>query len=91
MKYTNVALKDKIVELYPEIEKHNVKVSVTSSDDKNAYRLRFKRGKDELVTQLDRSDADDCMNNIRCVHLGVKVDQFVGNFEARAVFGRKVA
>jgi len=31
------------------------------------------------------------MNNIRCLHLGIKVDQFVGNFEAREEFGRKVA
>lgn len=91
MKYTNVALKEKIAEMYPDIEKHKVKLSVTFSGEKNAYRLTFKRGKDELVTYLDRSDADDCMNNIRCMHLGIKVDLFVSNFEAKAVFGRKVA
>jgi len=43
------------------------------------------------VTYLDTMDADDCMNNIRCVHLGIKVDQFIRNFEARAEFGRRVA
>jgi len=31
------------------------------------------------------------MSTIRCIHLGIKVDQFIGSFEAREVFGRKVA
>jgi hypothetical protein len=91
MKYTNVALKEKIREMYPDIEKHKVSVGLTFSEEKNAYILKFKRGKQELVTQIDKSDADDCMNNIRCLHLGIKVGQFVGNFEAREEFGRKVA
>jgi len=91
MKYTNAALKEKIREMYPDIEKHKVSVGLTFSEEKDVYILKFKRGKQELVTQIDKSDADDCMNNIRCLHLGIKVDQFVGNFEAREEFGRKVA
>ena len=91
MKYTNVALKDKIYEIYPEIDRRTIKLNVTFSGDRNAYILKFKRGKDELTTYLDKSDADDCMNNIKCVHLGIKVDQFLRNFEAKAVFGQKVA
>ena len=91
MKYTNVALKEKIYEIYPEIDKRTIKLGVTFSDERSAYLLKFKKGKDELTTYLDRSDADDCMNNIKCVHLGIKVDQFIKNFEARVAFGRKVA
>lgn len=91
MKYTNIALKEKIREMYPDIEKHSVRVGLTFSEEKDAYILKFKRGKQELITQIDKSDADDCMNNIRCLHLGIKVGQFVGNFEAREDFGRKVA
>ena len=91
MKYTNVALKEKIRELYPDIEKHRVSVGLTYSEEKEAYILKFKRSKQEMVTQIDKSDADDCMNNIRCLHLGIKVDTFVSNFEAREEFGTKVA
>ena len=91
MKYTNVALKEKIYEIYPEIDSKTIKLSITFSDERNAYLLKFKRGKEELTTYLDKSDADDCMNNIKCVHLGIKVDQFIKNFEARAAFGKKVA
>ena len=91
MKYTNVALKEKIYAIYPEIDSKTIKLSITFSDERNAYLLKFKRGKEELTTYLDKSDADDCMNNIKCVHLGIKVDQFIKNFEARAAFGKKVA
>jgi hypothetical protein len=91
MKYTNVALKDKVLEMYPDIERHKVKVAVDFSEEKKAYVLKFTRGKEELITYLDKMDADDCMNNIRCIHLGIKVDQFIGNFESREEFGRKVA
>jgi hypothetical protein len=91
MKYSNVALKEKILEMYPDIGQRKVTVGVSYNDEKAAYVLKFKRGKDELITYLDKSDADDCMNNIRCVHLGIKVDQFVSNFEARVSFGEKVA
>jgi hypothetical protein len=31
------------------------------------------------------------MNNIKCVHLGVQIGQFIKNFEERVVFGRKAA
>ncbi|MDA8098010.1 MAG: hypothetical protein M0042_00125 [Nitrospiraceae bacterium] len=91
MKYTNVALKEKIAEMYPEITQHKLTLGISFSEEKDAFVLTFRRGKDELITYLDRMDADDCMNNIKCVHLGIKVDQFVRNFEARGEFGRKVA
>jgi len=91
MKYTNVALKEKIREMYPEIEKYRVSVGLTFNEEKDAYVLKFKRGKQELITHIDKSDANDCMQNIRCLHLGIKVDTFVRNFEAREEFGRKVA
>jgi hypothetical protein len=91
MKYTNVALKEKIRDMYPDLEKHKVTIGLTYSEEKNAYVIKFKRGKQELITYLDKSDADDCMNNIRCLHLGIKVDTFISNFEAREEFGRKVA
>ena len=91
MKYTEGTLKDKIIEMYPDIAEHKVTVGVAYSEEKSAYVLRFRRGKEELVTYIDKMDADDCMNNIKCVHLGIKVDQFIWNFEARGEFAKKVA
>ncbi|MBE0427446.1 MAG: hypothetical protein IBX72_12490 [Nitrospirae bacterium] len=35
----------------------------------------------KLTTHLEKKDADDCMENIKCVYLGVQVSQFIKNFE----------
>ncbi|HET6514068.1 MAG TPA: hypothetical protein VFG09_02830 [Thermodesulfovibrionales bacterium] len=81
MGYTNVALKDKIVEMYPEIEKHGIAVSLDFSGAKNAFIVTFKKGSHELTTHLEKKDADECMDGIKCIYLGVQLGQFVKNFE----------
>lgn len=91
MRYTNVALKDKIMEMYPEIREHNLSVGLDFDEQKNAYIITFKRGTELLTTHLEKKDADDCMNGIKCVYLGVQVEQFIKNFEERVTYGRKVA
>ena len=83
MGYTNVALKDKIMAMYPEIEKHKIVVNLDFSQEKNAYIVKFKRGAGELTTHLDKKDAEECMNGIKCVHLGMQVGEFISNFEER--------
>jgi hypothetical protein len=89
--YTNVALKDKILEMYPEIREHDLSMGLDFDEQKNAYVITFKRGTEELTTHLEKKDADDCMHGIKCVYLGVQVEQFIKNFEEREAFGRKVA
>ena len=81
MGYTNVALKDKIIEMYPEIEKHGIAVGLDFSKEKNTYIITFKKGTHELTTHLEKKDADECMDGIKCVHLGIQIGQFVKNFE----------
>jgi hypothetical protein len=89
--YTGVALQNKILEMYPEIRVHQVAVSIDFDGQKNACILTFKRGKEVLTTHLEKNDADECMNGIKCVYFGVRVAQFISNFEERAVFGRQAA
>jgi len=91
MGYANIELKDKILEMYPEIMQHNVTVDMEFDDKKNAYILSFKRGREVLTTHLEKNDADECMNGIKCVYLGVQVAQFIKNFEERVMFSRKAA
>ncbi|HWR88953.1 MAG TPA: hypothetical protein VN260_01720 [Dissulfurispiraceae bacterium] len=83
MGYTQVALEQKILDMYPEITDHGISVGMTFDESKNAWIIRFKKGGQELTTHLDKKDADDCMNNIKCVYLGVQVEQFIKNFESR--------
>lgn len=81
MGYTNVALKDKIVEMYSEVEKRGISVSIDFSEEKNAYVIKFKKDSHELTTNLNRKDADECMNGIKCIYLGMQVGEFIKNFE----------
>ena len=81
MGYTNVALKDKIMEMYPEIAKHGISVSLDFDTTKNAYIVKFRKDKHELTTHLEKKDADDCIGEIKCVYLGVQIGQFIKNFE----------
>ena len=81
MGYTVVALKDKIAAMYPDIEKHNISVGLEFNAEKNAYIVKFKKDRHELTTHLEKKDADECMDGIKCVYLGVQVGQFIKNFE----------
>ncbi len=83
MGYTQVALEQKILDMYPDITDHGISVGMTFDEGKNAWVIHFKKGGQELTTYLDKKDADDCMNNIKCVYLGVQVGQFIKNFESR--------
>jgi hypothetical protein len=82
MGYTVVALKEKILEMYPEIEEHGINVSLVFDEQKKAYVIRFNKEGHELSTHLDKTDADECMNGVKCVHLGVQIGQFIKNFSA---------
>jgi len=89
--YSMNALQAKISEMYPEIGEHHLSMSVDFSEKKNAYILKFRRGADELTTHLEKHDADECMNGVKCVYLGVQVVQFIKNFEERREFEKKAA
>ena len=91
MEYTHDALKEKIVEMYPEIAQHKFSVDLDFDERKNTYIVTFKRGESLLTTHLEKQDADECMNGIKCVYLGIQVAQFIKNFELREVFGREQA
>jgi hypothetical protein len=82
MSYSKVALEDKILDMYPEIVEHGISASLDFSEGKNAYIVKLKKGKHELTTHLDKEDADECMEGVKCVHLGVQIGQFVQNFES---------
>jgi hypothetical protein len=83
MGYTNVALEDKIFEIYPEIREHGISTNIIFDEEKNSFVIKFQKDKHELTTYLDKKDADECMEGVKCVHLGVQVGEFIKNFETR--------
>ena len=82
MSYSVIALKDKVLEMYPELQRQGVMVNLVFDEAKGAYVVKMHKGGHELTTHLERIDADDCMNGVKCVSLGIQVEQFVKNFAA---------
>jgi hypothetical protein len=83
MTYTVVGLKEKVMEMYPELERKGIAVNLSFDAEKDAYLLKMHKGSHELTTHLERQDADDCMNGVKCVSLGIQVEQFSKNFAIR--------
>ena len=83
MGYTVVALKDKLLEMYPELERNQIAVNLSFDEQKDAYVLRIHKSAQKLTTHLERQDADDCMRGVKCVSLGIQVEQFSKNFAYR--------
>jgi hypothetical protein len=81
MSFTPAAIKDKITEMYPEIDKHKIIMSVDFDAAKDAYLVKLKKDKHEMTTHVEKKDAEDCLRNIKCVYLGTQIGQFVKNFE----------
>nr|MBC8412294.1 hypothetical protein [bacterium] len=44
-----------------------------------AYRITLKSERQELDTYIDQKDADECMDGKKCLHLGVKIGEFMDN------------
>lgn len=91
MKYTAVGLKEKILEMYPEIGEQNLSLGLSFDEDKNAYILTLRGGNEMLTTHLEKQDADECMNGVKCVYLGVQVAQFIKNYKERQRFSLNAA
>ena len=81
MGYSNVALKDKIIELHPEIVENGVAVSLVFNEELKTYDVNMKKDTHELKTHLETKDADECMDGKKCIHLGVQLKEFIDNFK----------
>ncbi|MBI4847253.1 MAG: hypothetical protein HY808_01565 [Nitrospirae bacterium] len=81
MGYTNVALKDTIMEMYPELQEHGITVSLDFNRELKTYDVTLRKDSHELITHIEKKDADECMDGIKCIYLGIKIAEFVKNFE----------
>jgi hypothetical protein len=75
-------LETKLREMYPEIKKHDLALSLCLDDKKEAWIVQLSKGKHALTTHLEKKDAEACLDGIQCIYLGVQIGQFVKNFEA---------
>lgn len=70
------------MEMYPEILKHDISVSLDFDRAKKAYLVKFTKDDHEL-THIEKKDADECMDGIKCVYLGIQIGQFIKNFDEK--------
>jgi len=42
--------------------------------------VKLKKGTHELTTHLEKKDADECMDGIKCLYLGAQIEQLIKNF-----------
>lgn len=66
MGYTQVALEDKILDMYPEIRKYSMQPRLSFDEDAKAWVVKLVKGKKERVVILPKEDADACMDNTYC-------------------------
>lgn len=45
--------------------------------------MKFTKDDHGLTTHIEKKDADECMDGIKCVYLGIQIGQFIKNFEER--------
>jgi hypothetical protein len=66
MGYTQVALEDKILDMYPEIRNSGISPRLSFDNTRNAWVIKLVKGKKETTVYLDKKDADTCMDNTYC-------------------------
>ncbi|MHB8175446.1 MAG: hypothetical protein ACYDG7_02620 [Thermoleophilia bacterium] len=81
MGYTQVALEDKLLEMYPELSEHHIGLSLSMDEERNAWVVRFRKGDHSRYAFLDKKDADVCMDGQKCLYLGVLIGQYIRDLE----------
>ncbi len=66
MGYTQVALEDKILNMYPEILKYGISPRLRFDVAENAWIVKLLKNKKERIVKLSKDDADSCMDNTYC-------------------------
>jgi len=75
------ALCEKIRELYPDIGQCGLDLDVVWDAVQKAWVVDLKKGRYELKTFMEESDADQCMLGKKCVSLGIEIAQLRGNID----------
>jgi len=73
-------LESKLREMYPEIGSCGFVLSLDFDSEKDAWKVKLQKGRHELMTYLENKDAEDCLDGIECIYLGVQIGQFIKNF-----------
>ena len=87
MGYNQTDLKNKLMQMYPEVKKYGLSLDLAFDDDKTAWVVTFQKGSHQRHAFLDKKDADACIEGNVCIYLGMLITQYIKDIEEE--MGRK--
>ena len=81
MSYSEADLKQKLLEMYPEITKYGLSLSLSFDQEKDAWIVSFEKENHKRHAILDKKDADACLDGNVCIYLGMLVTQYIKDLE----------
>lgn len=81
MGYTKADLGKKLLEIYPEITKFGLSLSLDFDEAKNAWIVSFEKENHKRHALLDKKDADSCIEGNMCIYLGMLIAQYIKDLE----------
>ncbi len=81
MGYSEADLAQKLLEMYPEITKYGLSLSLSFDQEKDAWIVSFEKGNHRRHAILDKKDADACLNGNVCIYLGMLITQYIKDLE----------
>ncbi|MEW6054858.1 MAG: hypothetical protein AB1552_13935 [Nitrospirota bacterium] len=83
MGYTQVALEDKILQMYPEIQEQGITPLMRFDEEKGAWYVKLKKNSKETTVCLPKEDADACMDNTYCQSFGEDVKKALTELKSK--------
>lgn len=77
MGYTQVALEDKILAMYPEIRDKGISPRMGFDEERNAWVVKLVKDSKERTVYLNKNDADACMDRTYCESFGKEVGEAI--------------
>jgi hypothetical protein len=77
MSYSEGALKEKLLEMYPEISKYGIQLGLRFYRVKNLYIVTLQKESRILTTFLREHDIDRCMALSKPDNFGIQIEQFL--------------
>ena len=81
MGYSEADLEKKLLELYPEITKYGLSLSLSFDQEKDAWIVSFEKESHKRHAILDKKDADACLDGNVCIYLGMLITQYIKDLE----------
>jgi hypothetical protein len=73
-------LRQKVLALFPEIEKYELNMDLRFDQEQDSWLLTVQKGQQTLSTHLEEPDVDACMNGKECYHVAVQLGRFIRNY-----------